>query len=253
MAAMLRTEPGYEPARLQKLTGLFTGGAPLPVVDAQAWLADDIGIVNGYGMSETGTVFGMPLDPNLIAAKAGAAGIAMPGIKTRIVDPSGHDCPPGMPGELLVKGDNVFSAYWRRPAETEAAFTADGWFRTGDIVTCDLDGFHSLVDRKKDMFISGGENIYPAEIEVILALHPDIAECAVIGVPDAKRGEVGHAVVVARSGAVLRETDIIGYLEPRIARYKLPKSASVVASLPRTGPGKIKKAALRELFHRENS
>ena len=107
----------------------------------------------------------MPIDPVLIDAKAGSAGVSTPGVASRIVDADDKDCPPGVAGELLLRGPNVFSGYWRRPEDTAAAFTEDGWFRTGDIAERDADGFHWLVDRKKDMFISGGENVYPAEIE----------------------------------------------------------------------------------------
>ena len=116
--------------------------------------------------------------------------MAFPGVQSRIVDGAGRDCPAGVAGELWLKGENLFSRYWRRPAETREAFTADGWFKTGDIAVRDDAGFHGLVDRKKDMFISGGENVYPAEIEAALAGHPLIAECAVVGAPDARWGEV---------------------------------------------------------------
>lgn len=245
MAAMLRAEPSFDPARLRGLTGLFTGGAPHPAADIRAWLADGVPVADGFGMSEAGTVFGMPVDLAQLDARAGAVGVAMPGVESRIVDAAGSDCPPGAAGELLLKGANVFSAYWRRPGETAEAFTADGWFRTGDIAVADADGFHWLIDRKKDMFISGGENVYPAEIEAALADHPDIAECAVVGVPDARWGEIGHLVVTARGGASPDLPAVLTHLEHRLARYKLPKVMTVVAALPRTGSGKVKKTVLR--------
>jgi fatty-acyl-CoA synthase len=199
-------------------------------------------------MSEAGTVFGMPVDLAQLDARAGSAGVAMPSVESKIIDAEGHDCPPGTAGELLLKGDNLFSAYRRRPDETREAFTDDGWFRTGDIALADADGFHWLIDRKKDMFISGGENVYPAEIEAALAGHPDIAECAVVGVPDARWGEVGHVALVLRPGSVIGHVEITTHLEPRLARYKLPKGATVMDSLPRTGSGKIQKAVLRALL-----
>jgi len=248
MAAMLRAEPSFDPARLRGLTGLFTGGAPHPAADIRAWLADGVPIADGFGMSEAGTVFGMPVDLAQIDAHAGSAGLAMPGVMSRIVDGEGRDCPPGAAGELLLKGENLFSAYWRRPDETAKAFTDDGWFRTGDIAVADADGFHWLIDRKKDMFISGGENVYPAEIEAALAGHPAIAECAVVGLPDARWGEVGHVALVLRAGAVCGHAEIAAHLEPRLARYKLPKATTVLDVLPRTGSGKIQKAALRALL-----
>jgi fatty-acyl-CoA synthase len=248
MAAMLRREPGFDPERLRGLTGVFTGGAPHPAADIRAWLADGVPIADGFGMSEAGTVFGMPIDLAQLDARAGSAGVARPGVESRIIDAEGHDCPPGTAGELLLKGDNVFSAYWRRPDETREAFTDDGWFRTGDIALADADGFHWMIDRKKDMFISGGENVYPAEIEAALAGHPDIAECAVVGLPDARWGEVGHVALVVRPGSVIGHVEITTHLEPRLARYKLPKGATVLDALPRTGSGKIQKAVLRALL-----
>ncbi|SFJ42092.1 AMP-binding protein [Caulobacter sp. UNC279MFTsu5.1] len=246
MAAMLRSQPGFDASALRGLTALFTGGAPHPAADIRAWLADGVPVVDGYGMSEAGTVFGMPPDPALIDARAGSAGLAMPAVATRIVDDQDRDCPPGVAGELLLRGDNLFQGYWRRPEETARAFTADGWFRTGDIVRADAEGYHWLVDRKKDMFISGGENVYPAEIEAALADHPGIVECAVIGMPDPRWGEVGHLVARPCDGVVLDLAAILSHLENRLARYKLPKALVLVAALPRTGSGKIQKTVLRE-------
>jgi fatty-acyl-CoA synthase len=246
MAVMLRRHPDFDASALRRLTAVFTGGAPHPAADIRAWLADCVPVVDGYGMSEAGTVFGMPADLSLIDARAGSAGLAMSSVATRIVDEQDRDCPPGAAGELLLKGDNVFRGYWRRPEETAAAFTTDGWFRTGDIARADAEGYHWLVDRKKDMFISGGENVYPAEIEAALADHPAIAECAVVGMPDPRWGEIGHLVVTCRDGAAPDLTVILSHLENRLARYKLPKVLTLVAALPRTASGKIQKAILRE-------
>lgn len=246
MAAMLRRHPSFDASTLRRLTAVFTGGAPHPAADIRAWLADGLPIVDGYGMSEAGTVFGMPADVALIDARAGSAGLAMPSVATRIVDEQDQDCPPGAPGELLLRGDNIFRGYWRRPDETARAFTADGWFRTGDIALADAEGYHWLVDRKKDMFISGGENVYPAEIEAALADHPAILECAIVGMPDARWGEIGHLVVTSRDGVTLDLTMILSHLENRLARYKLPKALTLVAALPRTASGKIQKTILRE-------
>lgn len=245
MAAALRAEPLFDPARLKSLTAIFTGGAPQPAAAIHAWLADGIPIVDGFGMSEAGTVFGMPLDPFLIALRAGSAGLAAPGVRTRIVDAQGQECATGAAGELLLQGGNITSGYWRRPDETADSFTPDGWLRTGDIVRCDEAGYHWIVDRRKDMFISGGENIYPAEIEAVLAGHAAVKECAVIGVPDAQWGEVGHLFLVARESP-LDTGAIIDFLQGRLARYKVPKHLSVIASLPRNGAGKILKRELKK-------
>jgi fatty-acyl-CoA synthase len=244
MAQMLRNTQGFDPEKLRKLTAIFSGGAPHPAADIRAWLRDGIPIADGFGMSEAGTVSCMPVHIPLIDQKAGATGLVPPAIRLRIVDAEEQDVPPGSPGELLLKGDNIFAGYWRAPEETAKAFTEDGWFRTGDIARQDDDGYLFLVDRKKDMFISGGENVYPVEIEAALAALPGIREAAVVGVPDARWGEVGHlAVAVAENGP--DETVILEFLNARFARYKIPKYVSFVEALPRTGSGKIQKPRLR--------
>lgn len=244
MAQMLRNTPDFDPGKLRRLTAVFSGGAPHPAENIRAWLRDGIAIADGFGMSEAGTISCMPQHIPLIDAKAGATGIVPPSIRFRIVDTGEIDVPAGMAGELLLQGDNLFSGYWRAPEETAKAFTQDGWFRTGDIVRQDEDGFLFLVDRKKDMFISGGENIYPVEIEAALAGLPGIAEAAVIGIPDARWGEVGHLAVVVAAGGP-DAAAILAHFATRLARYKIPKHISFVEALPRTGTGKIQKTILR--------
>jgi fatty-acyl-CoA synthase len=248
MASMLRQQKSFNPACLAGLTAIFTGGAPHPAADIRTWLDDGIAVVDGYGMSETGTVFGMPLDTSTIAGKAGSVGFGTPMIEARIVDDAGQDSADGTPGELLLRGENVFSGYWRRREANEAAFAEDGWFRTGDVAVRDSDGFYTLVDRKKDMFISGGENVYPAEVESAMAGFEGIAELAVIGVPDQKWGEVGHLVIVAVPGVSIDRESVFAYMDGRLARYKIPKHVTFADSLPRTGSGKVMKAALRHLL-----
>lgn len=244
MAKMLRNTEGFDPTKLHNLTAIFSGGAPHPAADIRAWLQDGIPIADGFGMSEAGTVSCMPIHIPLIDQKAGSAGLIPPAIQTRIVDAEGQGVSPGTAGELLLKGDNIFTGYWRAPEETARAFTEDGWFRTGDIARQDEDGFLFLVDRKKDMFISGGENVYPVEIEAALAALPGIREAAVVGVPDERWGEVGHLVaVVAENGP--DEAMIRAFLGTRLARYKIPKYISFLEALPRTGSGKIQKTILR--------
>jgi fatty-acyl-CoA synthase len=245
MAKMLREDPAFDPAGLAGLRALFTGGAPNPAADILAWLEAGVRMVDGYGMTEAGTVLGMPLDSALIAAKAGACGLAAPTLALRIVTADGTEASPGMVGELQLKGPNVTPGYWNRPEETEAAFTNDGWFRTGDLGRRDADGFVTLVDRKKDMFISGGENVYPAEVENVLLRHPQVAEAAVVGVADAKWGEVGRAFVVAATPCT--EASLAEHCGAHLARYKVPKRFLLVDALPRTGSGKVMKQALREL------
>ncbi|WGM48129.1 Long-chain-fatty-acid--CoA ligase FadD13 [Brevundimonas sp. NIBR10] len=247
MADRIRAQPEFDGSRLGHMTALFTGGAPHPAASIMAWLDAGVPVVDGFGMSEAGTVLGMALDPTIIAAKAGAAGIPAPGTELRLVDASENDVRPGEPGELLLSGPNLFSGYWRRPDEMARAFTADGWFRTGDIAVCDADGYLTIVDRRKDMYISGGENVYPAEIEAALADFPGLIEVAIVGVPDARWGEVG---VCAMSHVDADETlaeRVRTHLASRLAGYKLPRHVLVVEALPRTGSGKVRKGDLRTL------
>lgn len=247
MAEMLRAAPNFDPGRLGGMTAIFTGGAPHPEARIREWLRDGIPIVDGYGMTEAGTVLGMPLSCAAIDPKAGSAGLMPPTMESRIVDAGDRDCGPDEVGELLLRGPNIFAGYWRRPEETEAAL-GGGWFRTGDLVRRDADGFHYVVDRRKDMFISGGENIYPAEVEAALAAHPDVGEAAVVGMPDPRWGEVGHAAIVARPGAAADADALIAHCAGRLARYKLPKRIHFVTALPRTGSGKVVKAELKRVL-----
>jgi fatty-acyl-CoA synthase len=247
MAKMLRDQPAYDPSRLRKLTAVFTGGALHPEADIRSWLKDDIAIVDGFGMSEAGTVFGMPLDKKQIDRYAGAAGINTRRVKIRIVDENDKDVPIGESGELLLKGLNVTQGYWQREDETRNAFTEDGWFRTGDVVRANDEGFHWIVGRRKEMYISGGENVYPAEIEAAMIELADIQEAAVVGVEDPQWGEVGHLFWVPRSDASISEDAIRNFLNSRLARYKIPKHFTQLDALPRNGAGKILKKALTEL------
>ena len=244
MAGLLRADPTFDPAPLRRLTAISTGGAPHPAAAIRLWLADGIAIADGYGLSEAGTVLGMPLDLLLIDAHAGSAGVATARIETRIVDVAGAVVAPGKSGELELRGANLAAGYWRRPAETAAAFTADGWFRTGDIARADERGFHWIIDRRKDMFISGGENVYPAEIEAVLAGCPGIVECAVVGVPDARWGEVGHLAVVGPADP----GELQALIRQRLAAYKCPAHVTMLAALPRNGAGKVLKAELKKLL-----
>jgi len=253
MAALLRDQPGYDPALLGGLDALFTGGAPHAAASVQRWLDDGVIVADGYGMSEAGTVFCMPLEADVIRRHIGAVGLCTPRIRTRVVDAEGQVPPPEEPGELLLKGDNLFREYWRRLDETAAAFTDDGWFRTGDIVRADEDGFFWITDRLKDMFISGGENVYPVEIENALAEDLSIRECAVVGEPDSRWGEVGHLFVVPGPGATVDPERMLASLKTRIAGYKIPKKVTVLDALPRSGAGKVLKHALRELAEKERN
>lgn len=235
MAARLRAVPGFDPRPLRLLTGLFTGGAAHAPDAVRRWLDDGVAAVDGYGMTEAGTVSGMPLDRSQIRRKAGAVGIAAPYVQVRL----------GAGDELQLRGPNIMRGYWRNPQASAACRTEDGWFRTGDIAAFDEDGFCWLKGRAKEMFISGGENVYPAEIETALEGHPSVRECAVIGVPDARWGEVG-CLFVAWTGQPAEEA-VLAHLRDRLAGFKIPHVIRAVEALPRNGTGKVAKAVLAEM------
>jgi fatty-acyl-CoA synthase len=247
MAALLRAEPSFDAKKLRGLTAVFSGGAPHGAAAIRAWTDQGIPMADGYGMSEAGTVSCMPLDIDQINAHAGSAGLIAPQVHVRILDERGEQCPAGEAGDIVVKGANVTRGYWRRPEESRAAFIDDGWLRTGDVGRMDGDGFLWLIDRKKDMFISGGENVYPAEIERLLAGHPHILECAVVGVADERWGEVGHLVIVQAPNLQIDPAEIVAFLEARLARFKIPKHITLADKLPRNGAGKLDKNTLRAM------
>jgi len=245
MAQMIRQEPDFTPEALRRLTALCTGGAPIPAAVIHRWVDDGVMIIDGYGMTEVGTVLGMPVgDLSLVREKAGSAGRPAPGVSMRLVTPDGRDAPEGEVGELWLKGENVTAGYWARPDATAAAFH-DGWLKTGDAARRDADGFYYLVDRWKDMFISGGENVYPAEVEAAILELDGVSEVAVIGAPDARWGETGVAYVVATPGAALTLDDVLAHCRRRLAGYKAPRVIKLVGGLPRTGSGKVRKDLLK--------
>ncbi|MDC8831880.1 AMP-binding protein [Alteromonas gilva] len=249
MANALRQEPDFNPASLQNLKALLTGGAPHPAVQIRQWLNDGIPIVDGYGMSEAGTVFGMPFDIATIDTKAGSVGVPTHRIEVRLADAKGQPVANGETGEVQLKGKNLFTGIWQQPQLYAQCFTADGWFKTGDVAVKDDDDFYRIVDRIKDMFISGGENVYPTEIEGVAVKLDAILECALVGVPDDRWGEVGCLFVVAKSNqAPIKPQDILDALESSLAKYKLPKYIKMVDSLPRNGGGKVMKHQLKALF-----
>lgn len=244
MAESLRHDACFRPQAWQSLRAIFTGGAPNPPHRIREWLKMGIRMVDGYGMTETGTLLGMPLDRDLIADKAGAVGLPGPLTAVRLVDRQGAEVEPGTPGEIEVRGPNVISGYWNRPEDSAAAFADGGWFRTGDIGRRDADGFISIVDRSKDMFISGGENVYPAEVEAALIEHPQVREAAVLGMQDDKWGEVGCAFIVPTIPGGVPDAELEHHCGERIARYKIPKRFVMCDTLPRTGSGKVQKHIL---------
>ena len=174
------------------------------------------------------------------------AGRAIPDTEVRIVDPDGNEVPTGEPGEVVVRGYNVMKGYYEDPDATAEAIDEDGWLHTGDIAVMDAEGNVRITDRLKDMYVVGGFNAYPAEVEQVIARHEGVAECAVVGVPDERLGEVGVAFIVARPGADIDPDEVVAWCRERMANFKAPRSVALVDSLPRNASGKVLKFELRE-------
>ncbi|MBV9204273.1 MAG: long-chain fatty acid--CoA ligase [Actinobacteria bacterium] len=247
MYLALARSPRWGHADLRTLRSALSGGAPIPVALLQAYLDRGLMIIQGYGLTEASPGVTM-LRAEDGVRKIGSAGTACFFTDARVVTPDGQDVAVRESGEVLVQGPNVTPGYWQQPEATEAAFAGGGWLRTGDLAQVDEEGYLYIVDRLKDMIISGGENIYPAEVEQALYTHPAVAECAVIGVPDPKWGEVGRAVVVLRDGHQATEAELIAHLDGRLARYKIPKSVVFAGQLPHNASGKLAKPDLRQAY-----
>jgi fatty-acyl-CoA synthase len=243
----MAAHPGWAAADLSSLRMLLCGGAPVPGATIRTYTERGLTFIQGYGMTET-SPGALLLDAAHVQTKAGSAGVPHFFTEVRVARPDGSEAAPGETGEILVAGPNVMRGYWNQPEATAAALAGGTWLRSGDAGVADDDGYVFVVDRIKDMIISGGENVYPAEVENVLREHPAVADCGVIGVPDARWGEVGRAVVVLRPGAQASEDELLGFLDGRIARYKIPKSVRYAGALPRTGTGKILKKRLRETY-----
>jgi long-chain acyl-CoA synthetase len=211
---------------------------------AQKWLAvTGCPIVEGYGLSETSS--GVTCNPIDAEAYSGTIGLPLPNVDIRIIDDAGNDVPLGEPGEIAIKGPQVMEGYWQRPDETAEAMTADGYFKSGDIGTMDERGYIKLIDRKKDMIVVSGFNVYPNEIEAIVAAHPGVTEAAVIGVPDEHSGEAVMLFVVRRDPKLSSE-DIVRYCKENLTGYKRPRHIEFRDSLPHTNVGKVLRKDLRE-------
>ncbi|WP_246074348.1 acyl-CoA synthetase [Nonomuraea terrae] len=247
MFAFLAQSPRWAGADLSSLRHLLCGGAPVPEPLIRTYQERGLTFLQGYGMTETspGALF---LAAEHSVAKAGTAGVPCFFSDVRLVAPDGSPAAPGEPGEVYVQGPNVMPGYWRRPEETAKVLSEDGWFRSGDVGVADADGYVRISDRITDVIISGGENVYPAEVESALYEHPGVAECAVIGVPDDRWGEVGKALVVLRPGAAAGADEMLKHLDGRLARYKIPKYLEFVPELPKNAAGKLLKAPLRKLY-----
>jgi fatty-acyl-CoA synthase len=244
MFADLVQSPRWGTADLSSLRTVMSGGAPIPESLIAEYQKRGLVFCQGYGLTETapGATF---LAEHMSERKIGSAGVAQFFVDVKVVHPDLSEISPGEVGEVLINGPNVTPGYWDDAKATAAAFTPDGWFRSGDLATLDEDGYLYIVDRVKDMYISGGENVYPAEIESILFSHPAVAECAVIGVPDQKWGEVGCAFIILAAGATTSAHELREFLAERLAKYKRPLYYNVVDDLPRTGSGKVQKGKLK--------
>ena len=210
------------------------------------WLDDGVMMANGWGMSETCSSTALPIgDLDLLRRKAGSAGLPHLSIELKIVGENGETLPDGQVGEIWIRGATVSPGYWERPELNAKAFE-DGWFKTGDAAFRDEDGYFTLVDRIKDMYISGGENVYPAEVEAAITELSEVGEVAVIGVADERWGEVGCAFVIPRPGATLTAAQVLDHCNARLARYKVPKSVVVTDAIERTASGKVQKHVLRD-------
>ena len=247
MAQALADDPSFGASDLSGLTGLFMGGAPLAESLAARFLDACVPVADGFGMSEAGTVTCMPLDIGIIRRKPRSVGLPAPAVEIRLVGAGGQDVGPGEPGEMWLRGPGVSPGYWNQPEATNRAFV-DGWFRTGDVARRDEEGFLEVVDRLKDMYITGGENVYPAEVEATILTLPGVADAAVVGIPSQRWGECGCAYVALQQGATLTAEQILNHCAGRLARFKLPTLVRFVDAIPRTASGKIRKDVLRHAF-----
>ena len=238
--------PSFATSDFSRLVIGGVGGAPMPVPLLKAWEARGVALQQGYGMTETSPAV-LTLDREDAARKAGSSGKPVLHTEVRIVRPDGSDAAVGELGELWVRGPNITPGYWNRPDANASSFT-DGWLHTGDAARIDDEGFYYIVDRWKDMYISGGENVYPAEVENVLHQLTAIAEAAVIGIPSEQWGETGMAIIAVKPGHAITEAEIHAHCQTNLARFKRPHRITFVEALPRNATGKIHKPTLRKNF-----
>jgi long-chain acyl-CoA synthetase len=238
--------PGVDASALASVRLVVSGGAPLADEVEEAFRARfDKPIWQGYGLTETAPI----VSTSLVGGepRRGSIGVPLPGVEVRLVDTEGEDALAGDPGEVWVRGPNVFPGYWNDPDATALVLTDDGWLKTGDIAVTDDDGYLYLVDRAKDLIIVSGFNVFPAEVEEILLEHPGVAEAGVVGVSHPYTGEAVKAYVVPKQGRHLEEDEVIEFCAERLARYRCPTSVSFVDQIPQGLVGKVLRRALREL------
>jgi fatty-acyl-CoA synthase len=247
---MLAEHPAWDTTDISSLQNLTCGGSAVPLRILEAYEDRGLSFTMGYGMTET-SPGATTLPARYSRDKMGSAGLPQMHTHVRVADFEGNELPPNEVGEVQIQGPNVIKGYWNRPDANESSFIMDEsgtWFRSGDMGYMDDDGFLFISDRLKDMIISGGENIYPAQIELELTQLEAVAAAAVFGVADEKWGEVPRAAVVVREGYDLTEQEVLSFLDGKLARYKLPKSVVFVDDLPRTASGKVRKPQLREQY-----
>ena len=242
----LLAEPGLTREAVRNMRLFVAGSAPLLIETFDEW-RERTGhtILERYGMSETVMLTSNPYKAEQGERRGGTVGFALPGVQLRVRDERGQDCAIDEIGGIEVRGPNVFAGYWRMPEKTKEEFTADGFFKTGDVGKIDGRGYITIVGRSKDLIISGGYNVYPAEIEGYINEMAGVAESAVIGVPHPDFGEVGVAIVIAKAGAAVDAGAIVAELKSKLANFKIPKRCFVVPELPRNTMGKVQKALLR--------
>ncbi len=247
MFLMMAQHENFATSDLSSIDALTCGGAPVPVPLIKTYGDRGINFCQGYGLTETAP-FASLLASDLAMVKVGSAGKAPMFTEVRIVDENNNPVAAGVHGEVCIKGPNVMKGYWNREDATAEAIDTQGWFHSGDIGYLDDEDFLFLCDRVKDMVISGGENVYPAEVESVLYGHPSIVEVAVIGLPNDKWGEAVTAIAVLEEGAELTLEDLRGFAGESLARYKLPSELRFVDILPRNPAGKVQKFKLKEVF-----
>jgi long-chain acyl-CoA synthetase len=244
MYAALLNQPGRERFDLSGLRLCVSGGASLPVEVLRSFeAAFGCVVVEGYGLSETSPLASFNRTDQ--ERKPGSIGTPVEGVEMKVVDGDGRDLPPGEVGEIVIRGHNVMKGYWQRPEATAEAISAEGWLHSGDLARRDEDGYFFIVDRKKDMIIRGGYNVYPREVEEVLYLHPAVRECAVLGVPHADLGEEVCAAVVLRPGSEVGVDELREFVRAQIAAYKYPRHVWLLDELPKTATGKILKRAIQ--------
>jgi fatty-acyl-CoA synthase len=240
---MMSQEPGFTDADLSHIVSFGVGGAASPVSLLQAYGEKGIKLQQMWGMTETAPL-GLVLSGEMALEKLGSSGLPVMHSRLAVWDEDGNELGAGKTGELVINGPTVTPGYWNRPEANRESFTEDGWFHTGDAAMKDDEGYFYIVDRWKDMFISGGENVYPAEVENVIFELDAVLETAVIGVAHEKWGEVGRAYVVVREGANLDENAIVEHCEDNLARYKVPKEVKFIDELPHNATGKVLKHEL---------